>query len=227
MEKNKRIKLIGIIAVAVLLIIVLIICFGVKKDNNTENKVNENAEENVENKKVVISAETIANEPDKYYGKTVTGYITSKDTEGNNKWQIFNSDGKNIYLISKEYLLYNDIPKMPNDKEVGLETEGIKGIDLSGATMEYLGSDDITDENPVYNKLSYLKKFPKSENDNIKAVAYMVDQKVWKEYIGIKADYAIAGPTLEQLIDSYNSLNHKNNKKIYYRVASSNGYYIN
>ena len=43
-----------------------------------------------------------------------------------------------------------------------------------------------------------------STNDNMKAVAYMLDTKAWEAFKGEKAEYAIGGPTSEIFIKSYN-----------------------
>ena len=79
----------------------------------------------------------------------------------------------------------------------------------------------------------YLNEYPESTNDNIKAVAYMMDTDSWSTFKGDKAEYAIGGPTLELFCASYkvthpsryiecDSINENG-----YQVKWSNGSYAN
>lgn len=58
----------------------------------------------------------------------------------------------------------------------------------------------------------------------MKGVAYMLDIDIWKIYAeGKKAEYAIGGPTIEMLFDSYNK---KYNVKYLAKATSNIGYRI-
>ena len=56
-----------------------------------------------------INAAEVANHPVVYCGKEVTGY-TCDNSAGVNKWKIYHSDGKNIYLIADNYITAEYIP---------------------------------------------------------------------------------------------------------------------
>ena len=155
------------------------------------------------NKYVVIkgSAEEVANNPGEYYGKTVTNYSAN----GVNDWKIFHSDGTNIYLISSGYL---PVDKIPATKGGTTFTRGDydKTARLTPAVNDSnysSGSDSISSNNPARKWLkSYLDSYS-SSNSNMKAVAYMLDTDVWNVYKTDKAEYAIGGPTVEMLMESY------------------------
>ena len=171
-----------------------------------------------------------------YLGKTVTNYIAAC-SDADKEWQIFYSDGKNIYLISKDFLSYNNLDNEANDSEMPLLRNsaecGVRGastytatINLANALSVYSGNSDITSSNPAYTKLKFVQDYPTSTLNNTKVVNYLLDQSVWKKYIGAKASYALGGPTLEMLIDSYNSAGHETDpSKLYYSVGE-NGYSI-
>ena len=156
------------------------------------------------NKYVVIkgSAEEVANNPGEYYGKTVTNYSAN----GVNDWKIFHSDGTNIYLISSGYL---PVDKIPATKGGTTFTKGYydKTATLTPAVNDSnysSGSASISSSNPARKWLkSFLDNYS-STWENMKAVAYMLDTDVWNVYKTDKAEYAIGGPTVEMLIESYN-----------------------
>ena len=56
--------------------------------------------------KVKTAAEKVAEDPAKYYGQYVTNYTTGHEETKNAvaKWQIFHSDGNNVYLIKNNYI---------------------------------------------------------------------------------------------------------------------------
>ena len=176
------------------------------------------------NKFVVIkgSAEEVANNPGEYYGKTVTNYTAN----GVSDWKIFHSDGTNIYLISSEYL---PLDKIPATKNGSTFTKGayaksatlISAVDDSNYSS---GSENISINNPARKWLNlYLDNYSSTSN-NMKAVAYMLDTDVWNVYKTDEAKYAIGGPTIEMLMESYN-----NKKGTNYQVKVENaiGYKIN
>ena len=154
------------------------------------------------------SAKEVADNASEYYGKTVTNYTAN----GVSDWKIFHSDGKNIYLISSGYLPIDKIPatkggaifnKVAYDKATSLEP-AVNDSNYSS------GSDSISSNNPARKWLkSYLDSYSSSK-DNMKVVAYMLDTYVWNVYKNDKADYAIGGPTIEMLFESYNKKNNTN-----------------
>ncbi len=82
---------------------------------------------------------------------------------------------------------------------------------MDNVLEDYEGSSSITKENiKALNKDFYENDF-ESTDKNMKAVAYMLDTDIWTEkFIGKKegndkVEYVIAGPTIEQIFNSYNN----------------------
>ena len=66
-----------------------------------------------------------------------------------------------------------------------------------------------------------------STNNNIKAVAYMLDTEIWSAKYGDgekNAEYAIGGPTLEMFVKSYNETHSESS--ISCEVTGTNGYAV-
>ena len=149
------------------------------------------------------SAKEVADNASEYYGKTVTNYTVN----GVNDWKIFHSDGTNIYLISSGYLPVDKIPATKDgSKLVNTKSSYPKAASLTPALNDSnysSGSASISSSNPARKWLkSYLDSYS-SSNNNMKAVAYLLDTDVWNVYRSDKADYAIGGPTVEMLMESY------------------------
>ncbi len=177
------------------------------------------------NKFVVIkgSAEEVANNPSEYYGKTVTNYSAN----GVSDWKIFHSDGTNIYLISSDYIPVDKIPATKGGNIlVNTNSAHPKAVSLTPAINDSNysdGSESISSDNPARKWLkSYLDNYS-SSNENMRAVAYMLDTDVWNVYKTDKAKYAIGASTIEMLMESYSK---KNNVNYQAKAANSNGYYI-
>ena len=149
------------------------------------------------------SAKEVADNVSEYYGKTVTNYTAN----GVSDWKIFHSDGTNIYLISSGYLPIDKIPATKGGSSiVNTNSSYPKAASLSPAVNDSnysSGSASISNSNPARKWLkSYLDSYS-SQNDNMKEVAYMLDTDVWNVYKADKAEYAIGGPTIEMLMESY------------------------
>ena len=147
------------------------------------------------------SAKEVADNVATYYGATVTNYTAN----GVSNWKIFHSDEKNIYLISSEFLPIDKIPATKGGKTFSKGTYS-KSTSLTPAVEDSNysdGSKSISSKNPARKWLSsYLDNY-ESSNQNMRAVAYMLDTTVWNVYKTNKADYAIGGPTVEMLMQSY------------------------
>ena len=207
-----------------------------KKDSMPKWMLNKdgNIDDTFLNKLVVIkdeiskgSAKEVLDNASKYYGTTITNYSAN----GVSDWKIFHSDGKNIYLISSGYL---PIDKIPSTNSGNAFSSGAlsRCASLSPAVSDSnysAGSNSILSNNPARKWLkAYLDNYT-SANNNMKAVAYMLDTNVWNVYKTDKAEYAIGGPTFQMFIDSYNKFYNTN-----YRYSSKkdeginvNGYQIN
>ena len=115
-------------------------------------------------------------------------------------WRIFYDDEDYVYLISSSADGSNTVQE----------------CNLQSFISNYDDSADITDEFlKSLNGLWFTALADNSNsNDNAKAVAYLMDQEVWKDYKDSegKASYAIGGPTLELFINSYNATAEENGR---------------
>ena len=155
-----------------------------------------------------INATEVANHPVVYCGKEVTGY-TCDNSAGVNKWAIYHSDGKNIYLIADNYITAEYIPSKD-----GVTMGGNRDFDYPSCEFyddllnKYTGAANITDAN-ITPWLSYLKSSyggSDNTNNNMKATAYLLDTEIWKGFKNLtKAEYAIGAPTLDMFVASYNT----------------------
>ncbi len=149
------------------------------------------------------SAKEVADNASEYYGATVTNYTAN----GVSDWKIFHSDGTNIYLISSDYIPVDKIPATKGGSAmVNTVSDCPKAAPLTPAVNDSSyssGSESISSSNPARKWLkSYLDNYT-STNNNMKAVAYLLDTDVWNVYKTDKAEYAIGGPTVEMLMESY------------------------
>ncbi len=160
------------------------------------------------------------------YGQIVSNYKCS--SAGVNTWRIFyagDADGdgtSNIYLIADDYIASNYAPKgaggssVNSDKtyQIGMETlikdypSGTAWINTNSKAKGLLGN--------------WISSYPSGANNNMKAVAYMMDTNVWSVYAGDDAEYAMGGPTIELFVKSYN-ITHPT-KTIEYTVKNQYGY---
>ncbi len=171
-----------------------------------------------------ITSEDIANSTDKskYYGAIVTGY-DCPNSAGVNAWKIFYADENNIYLITDDYIHYDYCPSSATQSISSNST--YYQLSMGSVIIDYPnGSAHLTNEkikalnNDYFNVKGYA-----STNDNMKAVAYMLDTNVWSVFAGNHAEYAIGGPTVELVMKSYSQKYNVN----YQAQATNNfGYQI-
>ena len=153
-----------------------------------------------------------------FYGAYLSNYTSEndqyiKDGQEGEYWKIFYSDNDHIYLISSNYIHYNGMPTvMVNGVEKS--AAAYTGDDLttypySGYFINvigpYTGTNDIA-ENVRYLNKNYFEFLNGSNANqrNTQAMAYMLDTAKWSGYVGNNSDWAIGGPSLELLLDSYN-----------------------
>ena len=167
------------------------------------------------------------------YGATVTGYTLPSGTTTDVGWKIFYADNSNIYLIADNYVERNNLPNSTTESGVVTANKPNDGSSdharsayFTNILGDYAGSSRITDSrlkalnNDYFNTKNYS-----STDDNMKAVAYMMDTKAWNSKFldSNKADYCIGGPSVELLFKSYN----EKYKTAYESQASSDtGYQI-
>ena len=188
-----------------------------------------------------INANTIASATDiekanNYYGKSVN-YTSANGVTG---WKIFYADTNNIYLIADDYVNVAKLPKGTN--EAG-QSVGSAPANTNSSYPKAVPFDNIFDAYSTgaaritTNTIKKLNSsfFARSDismntNDNIKAVAYMLDTTAWSTFKDNnednngKADYAIGGPTLEMLFKSYNQKHPGKNYEA--QATSATGYQL-
>ena len=177
--------------------------------------------------KTTFNSEDISKNAEEFYGKEVSGYECGNG-EGVNAWKIFYADEENIYLIADDYISKDYCPGSEN---YGIYDNG-NGYRLSmnDIIKDYPnGSKHITDSKIQALNSSYFGQGFSSTNINMKAVAYMLDTGVWNVFKGDYAEYAIGGPTIEMLFNSYNE-KHPNSSypsgKYQARASNATGYQI-
>lgn len=167
-----------------------------------------------------INAAKIVSEKDKskYYGKTVTNYTPQNgSTVG---WKIFYADTNNIYLIADNYVETDKLPAGTNAKGETTNNKptvgDMKRTAYFGDSLreDYAtGTDRIVDLVKKLNKSYFIDNSFTSTNENMKAVAYMLDTKAWSNFKDTtgKASYVIGGPTIEIFLQSYNEKHPQTN----------------
>ena len=137
-----------------------------------------------------------------------------------NDWKIFYNSGSNIFIIASEYLSNHKLPQS-TDMEV------YSMYSVYWPTPEHLtkaGAESISEIISNKYMLSWKNHFSKSTNDNIKAVASLLDTNTWRNFAsGISGAEAVGCPTIEMYIASWNA---KGYTKLYCDNFTSTGYYI-
>ena len=209
MSKEKKITL--TIIVIILLLLAVIVCeifMLIKENKSTQDKnyhVKNNNEMNIQseiveskkesNKKVSVTAEEIAKEPEKYYGKKVTNY-----TIGGLTYRIFFVDTENKYGDGKNTLY--------------LKADAKDDIKLS-EDISKLNDNDIE----KFKNMNTLWRKKRGElpidqwNTNEKVSAWLCAPSVWKDFCDSeKANYVIGSPSVELYMASYNQVQHELSK---------------
>ncbi len=166
-----------------------------------------------------LTATDIANAENKeeFYGAEVKNYTTANDSKAHaDGWKIFyagtmgEETTPHIYLIASDYIEYQYIPYSTKDGSVTTNkpNQGNSSYPrtayFTNILKDYTGSASITDSKIQALNYSYFSQNFTSTNNNMKAVAYMLDTDAWIDFAGAKAEYAIGGPTVEMLMNSYN-----------------------
>lgn len=238
-EVRKRNYGITLIALVVTIVVILILTgvtismitgengiLNMAKNSKEESNEVTNEELNTLDKydelinKYTGNAREILEEKERSYGALVSNYSVKEQ-----KWKIFHSDGKNIYLICDDYVKSKDVPLGQNGSTVTVNENEYR-VSMNDVINDYIGGEDI--QNNIYSQ-NLLKQYyqkvdiKKIKNKNIMATAYMLDTKSWREYTNEYAEYAIGGPTIELFRDSYNEIH---TDKIETEVSSVIGYKI-
>ena len=158
-----------------------------------------------------INAATISKDPQKYYGAYVN-YTTTNTLSENYKWRIFYATNSNIYLIASDYVSVADLPTTAKgNKPANISTSCPKAAPFDNVISDYTGSASITEDMKWFNK-DYFDKGYSSTNNNMKAVAYLLDKAIWTDkFKGNGADYVVGGPSLDMVLSSYNQFTNQSN----------------
>jgi len=209
--------------------------------NEYEDEINKYLSNNDKTEGKLVDASAIAKATDtekttNYYGKTVTGYTPINGTTVG--WKIFYADESNIYLIADDYVEPEKLPaSITASGAVTTNKPNITGSSYpKGAYFENIlndystGSARVTDAKIKALNNSFFSQNLTSTNNNMKAVAYMLDTKAWETFKDSanndtsKAEYVIGGPTVEMLFKSYNQKHPGKNYET--KATSATGYQI-
>ena len=175
----------------------------------------------------VVIKDAVGNEKEittTYYGAEVENYgvIYDDTAEASNKWRIFYADENNIYLIADDYI-HADYAPDAGSYEIHVNSTSYR-LSMVNVYKNYTGAASI--ESTFANKWlsAYYPSNKTNTNTNIKAVAYMLDTKIWNPiYKNDYAEYAIGGPTLEMYCASYKDTHPS---KYIECTANSTGYQV-
>ena len=172
---------------------------------------------------------------EKLCGKYVTGFKTVYPI----KWQYFYRDEDYVYLIADDYVPHKYLPaelwKSSTDpRHTGFISASWVTVPVDNIFPDARWSSGMASSaiqnNPIKDKyLKYANAYPTNNNKNAIATAYMMDTSVWANYAGnAKGAFAMGGPTLELLLESYNAC-HKWKYETYDTVTpdfnvNENGY---
>ena len=173
-----------------------------------------------------ITAQMVAEHPEKYYGLTVTNY---ESQNGQNDWKIFYSDWKENPDDAHIFLITGDCVDLSVD---GRLNENTKMTMISKYIADWKQKDIpdemqlVPDETLELFKATEYKL--KSKNQNSICVSTLLNSENWQGYLDTnneKAKEAIGGPTIEMWSLSWNSKYPSD--KIYYKADKEGyGYFI-
>ena len=209
--------------------------------NEYEDEINKYLSNSDKTEGKLVDASAIAKATDtekatNYYGKTVTGYTPVNGTTVG--WKIFYADESNIYLIADDYVEPEKLPAsttasgaVTTNKPNITGKEYPKGAFFTNILNDYsTGSARVTDAKIKALNNSFFSQNFTSANDNMKAVAYMLDTKAWETFKDSanndtsKSEYVIGGPTVEMLFKSYNQKHPGKNYEA--KATNATGYQI-
>ena len=164
-----------------------------------------------------ITAQMVADHPEKYYGLKVTNY---ESKNGQDDWKIFYSDGEHIFLITGDYVDLSVANRL--NSNTGMTKIG----DKYRAYWNSKPSSLQTVNDTVKTRFKATGYTLNSSNDDSKCVSTLLNASNWESYKdnGNMAEYAIGGSTIEMWMDSWNK--RYPSDKLYWNNTNSNGYYV-
>lgn len=154
------------------------------------------------------------------------GDKVSYSANGVTDWKVFYNDGSNVFIIASDYL---DNQYLPSNALMGTHADyPYSAYWPSGSVYldNVTGAADI--DTTISNKyiLNWLTAYPTSTNQNIKAIATLMDQDVWEVFAdSTYADSAIASPMYEMFAKSWNQ-KYSTGAQLYCDLMSDVGYYV-
>lgn len=189
---------------------------------STNNIVNDNTTPNNAKKTVKSGRLSEIITPNEY------GDDVQYSANGIDDWKIFYNDNENVFIISSEYIITNNIPT----DILNLTTENAYSVywkDGSYLKSNYNGPIDISADIAQKYKLSWFLKFQSEFDPDViygyghDITAALLNTNVWNCFVDINfAESAIGGPTLDMFIESWNQKQYLT----LYQNSKSNGYYI-
>ena len=164
-----------------------------------------------------ITAQMVAENPEKYYGLKVTNYTS---TNGQDDWRIFYSDGTHIFLITGDYVDLSVANRL--NSNTGMTKQGSKyRVNWSSAPSSLQ-----TVEDTVKTRFMATGYTLNSSNSNSKCVSTLLNASNWESYKDNNgmAEYAVGGSTIEMWMDSWNK--RYQNDKLYCNNTNDTGYYV-
>ena len=184
------------------------------------------------------------------YGQKTSYKSTSHP---NIDWQLFYADSSNYYLIASDYVPNAELPCNGSTVNgvTYTATDLLKSTSTTNQYATYCArfassssyNDGVLTAGTIYkngsastaftatagsqylttNYLKWVAANPSSTNDNICAVAYMMDTNKWSSFAdGVSGAYAIGGPTIEMLSLSWNAVSGHTQMTDYTTLSSSN-----
>ena len=195
--------------IILLIIITLLILFAYKLNIKVLNS-KQIRDINAATKTVTLTAQQIANNPTKYYGESVTDYVSQN---GQSDWKIFYSNGTNIFLIAGDYL---------ENSKIDTSNDAIALRGTYGMYFWRTNKETVTDE--TKNLFMATGYDANSEYENTMCASTLLNTNNWENFKdnGNKAKNAIGSPTLEMWFESWNNLYPS--EKLYYN--NENGYRV-
>ena len=170
----------------------------------------------------LISAADVAEDPETYLGAE-TDYDTGTELETDITWLVFYADEENIYLIADDYVLAEDAPETSSGYSPVYSSDYPYLLYLPNVYSDFTGSAYWDSKLSAWNA-TYLASYSTSTYINAKCVQYLLDTDLWSDFQNSTyADYAIASPTLEMWVASWNQYGYTT---LYCDNVNSYGYYI-
>ena len=161
----------------------------------------------------------IASKPYQYYGKTVINYTS---LNGQSNWKIFYSNGTNIFLITGDYVQNSKINKTATKMSTGGTYRA--WWELNKPVMQ-----TVTDETKtLFMATGYTLN---SSKNNSKCVSTFLNTNNWNKFLDNengtgKAKAAIATPTIEMWVKSWNNLYKNVDGELFCNKTNDYGYYV-